>query len=62
MDPVGFGLEKFDAIGKRRERQTITFLPDRHDRKSKPVVIELPLDTTGVVRECPAPNSQTRKS
>ena len=53
MDPVGFGLEKFDAIGKRREKQTITFLPDRHDRNGKPVVIELPLDTTGVVRGMP---------
>jgi hypothetical protein len=53
MDPVGFGFEKFDAVGKRREKQTITFLPDRHDRKGKPVVIELPVDTTGVVRGLP---------
>jgi hypothetical protein len=47
IDPIGFGLEKFDAIGRRREKQTLTFFPSRADMmedpgaKSKTVKIDL---------------------
>jgi hypothetical protein len=49
IDPIGFGLEKFDAIGGRREKAKLLFYP--LDRKSKepPRKVELDLDTTGHV-------------
>jgi uncharacterized protein DUF1592/uncharacterized protein DUF1588/uncharacterized protein DUF1595/uncharacterized protein DUF1587/uncharacterized protein DUF1585 len=51
MDPVGLGFEKFDAIGRRREKQSITFLPEHHgsNRYAKPVTVELDVDTTGAL-------------
>src|SRR5258706_1756163 len=30
MDPIGFGLEKFDAIGMRREQHKLLFYPEVH--------------------------------
>jgi hypothetical protein len=55
MDPIGLGLEKFDAIGRQREKFAITFLPEHHgaDRRAKPVTLELEVDTTGVVSGIP---------
>jgi hypothetical protein len=49
IDPIGFGFEKFDAIGARREKAKLVFYP--LDRKSKepPKTLELELDTTGSV-------------
>jgi hypothetical protein len=49
IDPIGFGLEKFDAVGRRRELQKITFVPGRQERDKKPTSVELPLDTTGAI-------------
>jgi hypothetical protein len=49
IDPIGFGLEKFDALGRRREMQKITFVPGRQERDKKPTSVELPLDTTGSI-------------
>jgi hypothetical protein len=49
IDPIGFGLEKFDALGRRRDMQKITFVPGRQERGKKPVSVELPLDTTGSI-------------
>ncbi|MBC8166997.1 MAG: DUF1592 domain-containing protein [Bryobacteraceae bacterium] len=50
IDPIGFGLEKFDAIGKRRDKLTLTFQSNEHDEeKSKSTKVELDLDTTGDV-------------
>jgi hypothetical protein len=47
VDPIGFGLEKFDAIGARREKAKLVFYP--LDRKSKepPKTVEIDLDTSG---------------
>jgi hypothetical protein len=53
MDPIGFGLEGYDAIGRRRDKQVILFTPDRTQRDKKPVKVELPLDTRGVVEGIP---------
>lgn len=52
VDPIGFGLEKFDAIGGRREAMRIAF----SERKSKdaPKFIDLPLDTAGYVAGLPS--------
>jgi hypothetical protein len=49
IDPIGFGFEKFDAIGARREKAKLSFYP--LDRKSKqpPKIVELDLDTAGWV-------------
>ncbi len=49
LDPIGFGLEKFDAIGARRDKAKLVFYP--LDRKSTepPKTVELDLDTTGRV-------------
>jgi Protein of unknown function (DUF1592)/Protein of unknown function (DUF1588)/Protein of unknown function (DUF1587)/Protein of unknown function (DUF1595)/Protein of unknown function (DUF1585) len=49
MDPVGLAFEKFDAIGRHRDKQAITFLPEHHgaNRYAKPVTMELDVDTTG---------------
>jgi len=49
MDPVGLTFEKFDAIGRRREKQAITFLPEHHgaNRYAKPVTVEVEVDTSG---------------
>jgi hypothetical protein len=49
MDPVGLAFEKFDAIGRHRDKQAITFLPEHHgaNRYAKPVTVEVDVDTTG---------------
>ncbi|MBI3697884.1 MAG: DUF1592 domain-containing protein [Acidobacteria bacterium] len=53
IDPIGFGLEKFDAIGQRRDKQSITFFPTRADRYRRPKTVELPIDTSGMVAGLP---------
>jgi hypothetical protein len=47
IDPIGFGFEKFDAIGGRREASRILFR-ERKDANA-PKSIDLPLDTRGYV-------------
>jgi len=49
MDPIGFGLERFDAIGRYRDKDRITFFPIRESRDDKPVTVELELDARGAV-------------
>jgi hypothetical protein len=51
MDPIGFGFEKYDAIGRRREKLKLQFLPHpgRERRGDRYITVELPLDTTGQV-------------
>ncbi len=52
MDPIGFGLEKYDAIGERREQQKLLFFPDGHGvaaRRAKPKEVMLDVDTTARV-------------
>ncbi len=53
IDPIGFGLERFDAIGMRREKDKLLFYPVVEDavaaRKAKPKLVELELDTSGKV-------------
>lgn len=54
VDPIGFGLEKFDAMGQRREKLALSFFPTREDRERKrPVKVELELDTTAKVQGIP---------
>ncbi len=53
IDPVGFGLEKFDAIGRRREKQSITFFPTRAERNRRATTVELPIEAKGVIAGLP---------
>lgn len=53
LDPIGFGLEKYDAIGRRREKQAITFFPNRANRGKKEMTVELPLEGQGVIAGIP---------
>jgi Protein of unknown function (DUF1592)/Protein of unknown function (DUF1588)/Protein of unknown function (DUF1587)/Protein of unknown function (DUF1595)/Protein of unknown function (DUF1585) len=51
VDPIGFGFEKFDAIGQRRETLALTFFPARGDEeKRKPTKVELELDTNANIQ------------
>ena len=52
IDPVGFGFEKFDAIGMRREKHKLLFFPPGTGvaaRRAKPKEAELEIDTQGWV-------------
>src|SRR5262245_31407270 len=53
MDTVGFGLEKFDAIGQRREKQVIMVTPDNPKKGERPVRLTVALDTRGTVMGIP---------
>jgi hypothetical protein len=52
IDPIGFGFEKFDAIGGRRETAKVVF--EGKKEKDPPRTFELPLDTTGYVAGLPS--------
>jgi hypothetical protein len=57
IDPIGFGLEHFDAIGRYREQHVVTIFPtfDQtvHRTKMKPTEHRLPLDVAAYVRGIP---------
>jgi hypothetical protein len=56
IDPIGWGFEKFDAIGARREKFKLQFTPEGSKGRMQPKTVELELDTTGYVAGLP--NSQ----
>jgi hypothetical protein len=50
IDPIGFGLEKFDAIGMRREQHKLLFYPavsGAAARRARPKEVLLDIDTAG---------------
>jgi hypothetical protein len=50
IDPIGFGFEKFDAIGGRREKLELKFFSPRDDDEEKKVkTVALDLDTHGAL-------------
>jgi hypothetical protein len=51
MDPIGFGLESFDAIGRWREKETIFLAADTPRGQAKK--IDLPLETGGEIAGLP---------
>lgn len=62
IDPIGFGLETFDAIGAYREKQKLLFYPEYHGadvRKPPPKEVDLTLDTVGQVAGLPQPQFST---
>ncbi len=54
IDPIGFGFEHYDAIGKRRENEVITIYPTADEiktkRKVKPTEYKLDIAAAGTVR------------
>jgi Protein of unknown function (DUF1592)/Protein of unknown function (DUF1588)/Protein of unknown function (DUF1587)/Protein of unknown function (DUF1595)/Protein of unknown function (DUF1585) len=54
VDSIGFGLEKFDAIGKFREKQEVTVYPTADElktrKKTKPTEYKLDIEGVGTVR------------
>ncbi len=53
IDPIGFGFEKFDAVGQKRETLKVTFFPGHGEKDEKPTSVELPLDSSGFVAGIP---------
>jgi Protein of unknown function (DUF1592)/Protein of unknown function (DUF1588)/Protein of unknown function (DUF1587)/Protein of unknown function (DUF1585)/Protein of unknown function (DUF1595) len=55
IDPIGFGFEKFDAIGARRDKFKLLFFGDDDEdgRRAKPRTVELEMDTAGYVAGIP---------
>jgi hypothetical protein len=53
IDPIGFGFEKFDAIGMHHDKAQLLFMPEIEDavkaRSAKPNEVYLDVDTTGVI-------------
>ena len=52
IDPIGFGFEKFDAIGGHRDKLTLIFPPARK-QEGKTVRTTVDLDTSGDVAGIP---------
>jgi hypothetical protein len=53
IDPIGFGFEKFDAVGQKREKLKLTIFPGHGEKNEKPTTVELPLDSSGFVAGIP---------
>jgi hypothetical protein len=53
IDPIGFGFEKFDAIGTRRDKFTFTSGRSRPDREKTSNAWELDIDSGGFVAGVP---------
>jgi hypothetical protein len=53
IDPIGFGFEKFDAVGQRREKLRLRFNEGRQGRGRQSPTVELDLDTAGFVAGLP---------
>jgi hypothetical protein len=54
VDPIGFGLEHFDAVGRYRQKEVVTIHPtlDEMQRKvkTKPTEYALEIDPAGVIQ------------
>ena len=52
MDPIGMGFEQYDAIGRHRDKSTLTFQQgdEEDEMKKKPVEVTLDLDTSAYVQ------------
>src|SRR5690606_9294340 len=54
VDPIGFGLEQYDAIGQFRETQYVEIRPtvdeQRTKRKTKATEYHIPIDTKAYIQ------------
>jgi hypothetical protein len=56
IDPIGFGFEKFDAIGQRREKLKLTFgesFAEKRPANLKVTTAEIEIDTKGQLAGLP---------
>ncbi len=53
IDPIGFALEKFDAVGIYHPKAKLLFYPDEHEAKVPKKEVLLELDTTGHITGVP---------
>ena len=53
IDPIGFGLEKFDAVGARRDQFPLEFRSPTRDGKMAPRTVNLNIDSRGTVAGIP---------
>jgi hypothetical protein len=55
IDPIGFGFERFDAIGARRDKFKLYFTGPQKETKKKaePQIVELEMDTSGYIAGVP---------
>jgi hypothetical protein len=53
MDPIGFGLEKFDGIGARREKFRLLFNTTRGERQLPGKAVDLNIDAAGNIAGIP---------
>jgi hypothetical protein len=54
LDPIGFGLERFDTIGRWHQKQQLTVFPTKDQRRNvKPEYHELELDTRASILGIP---------
>src|SRR5262249_53593291 len=53
IDPIGFGLDKYDAIGRHMEKVRVMAPQTRADRDKKPFSVELPIDSSGSIAGIP---------
>lgn len=51
MDPIGFGFERFDAIGQFQKKQAVMVMPP--DRKMRPIRLELEIDPRASISGIP---------
>jgi hypothetical protein len=49
MDPIGFGLENYDAVGRWRDKEVIEFESSGPKRNAAGKKIELPIDGKGEI-------------
>jgi hypothetical protein len=57
IDPIGFGLERYDAIGRRHEKLKLTVMSMAHgSNKETPKTFELELNTAGTIAGLPNSN------
>jgi hypothetical protein len=63
IDPIGFGLEQYDGIGRFREKQELVFFPDREGEKrgKKPTKVQLSIDASGTIAGLPNSNFSSPK-
>jgi hypothetical protein len=54
IDPIGFGLEKFDAVGAKRDKFTLDFTVNRGEGRRGPrKTLDLDIDATGFIAGIP---------
>jgi hypothetical protein len=49
IDPIGFGFEKFDALGARHDKFKVAVSGSRRNPENRPASIELEVDTKAFI-------------